>query len=183
MKRRKFLQNTCPTVTFAFFGLTYIQACSKSDNMDSSYGYNSNSSISGTSSSNSQGAGQQTNTQGGNQQTDNGIVVSGNSVTLDLSNSTFSSLINPGNFVNLTSIGMLVLKISNSEFRAFDNCCPHSGSKDAWSYNNEQFKCNTHGNNFSVDGNNVRDCNSGATSGGLKRYITSLSGNTLSVTT
>ena len=26
---------------------------------------------------------------------------------------------------------MLVLKISNSEFRAFDNCCPHNGSKNA----------------------------------------------------
>ena len=46
---------------------------------------------------------------------------------------------------------MLVLKISNSEFRAFDNCCPHSGSKDAWSFSNEQFKCNAHGNNFSID--------------------------------
>ena len=31
MERRKFLQNTCPTVTFAFFGLSFVQACSKSD--------------------------------------------------------------------------------------------------------------------------------------------------------
>ena len=31
MERRKFLENTCPTVTFAFFGLSFIQACSKSD--------------------------------------------------------------------------------------------------------------------------------------------------------
>ena len=173
MERRKFLQNTCPTVTFAFFGLSYIQACSKSDD-GGSYSSSSNSSTSQTYGNSSQG---------GSPQTDNGIVVSGNSVTLDLTNSTFSSLINQGNFVNLTSIGMLVLKISNSEFRAFDNCCPHSGSKDAWSYNNEQFKCNTHGNNFSIDGNNVRDCNSGATSGGLKRYTASLSGDTLNVTT
>ena len=41
MERRKFLQNTCPTVTFAFFGLSYIRACSKSDDGDS---YSSNSS-------------------------------------------------------------------------------------------------------------------------------------------
>jgi len=175
MERRKFLQNTCPTVTFAFFGLSYIQACSKSDDGGS---YSSNSS-SNTSTSQTYG----NSSQGGSPQTDNGIVVSGNSVTLDLTNSTFSSLINPGDFVNLTSIGMLVLKISNSEFRAFDNCCPHNGSRDAWSYSNEQFKCNTHGNNFSIDGNNVRECNSGSTSGGLKRYTASLSGDTLNVTT
>ena len=160
MERRKFLQNTCPTVTFAFFGLSYIQACSKTDDGGS---YSSNSS-SNASTSETYG----NSSQGGNPQTDNGIVVSGNSVTLDLTNSTF---------------GMLVLKISNSEFRAFDNCCPHSGSKDAWSYSNEQFKCNTHGNNFSIDGNNVRDCNSVSTSGGLKRYTASLSGDTLNVTT
>jgi hypothetical protein len=34
MDRRDFLQNTCPTITFAFFGLSYIQACSKSDDSD-----------------------------------------------------------------------------------------------------------------------------------------------------
>ena len=40
MERRKFLKNTCPTITFAFFGLSYIQACSKSDDESSSYGSN-----------------------------------------------------------------------------------------------------------------------------------------------
>ena len=46
-----------------------------------------------------------------------------------MTNSTFSTLNSPGDFVNLTSVGMLVLKISNTEFRAFDNCCPHNGAK------------------------------------------------------
>ena len=40
----------------------------------------------------------------------------------------------PGDFINLTSVGVLLLKISNSNFRAFDNCCPHSGSKNAYCY-------------------------------------------------
>ena len=40
MERRKFLKNTCPTITFAFFGLSYIQACSKSDDDSSSYSSN-----------------------------------------------------------------------------------------------------------------------------------------------
>ena len=172
MERRKFLQNTCPTVTFAFFGLSFIQACSKSDDEGSSYSSNSN--ISGSAGQSSQGSSTQTN---------NGINQSGGTVTLDLSNSTFSNLTNPGDFINLLSIDIIILKISNTEFRAFDNCCPHNGAKDDWSYTNEQFKCGRHGNSFSIDGNEIKDCNSGATSGGLKRYTATLSGDTLTVTT
>jgi hypothetical protein len=43
MERRKFLQNTCPTVTFAFFGISFIQACSKSGDDMNSYSENYNS--------------------------------------------------------------------------------------------------------------------------------------------
>ena len=145
MERRKFLRNTCPTVTFAFFGLSFIQACSKSDDEGSSYSSNSN--ISGSAGQSSQGSSTQTN---------NGINQSGGTVTLDLSNSTFSNLTNPGDFINLLSIDIIILKISNTEFRAFDNCCPHNGAKDDWSYTNEQFKCGRHGNSFSIDGNEIK---------------------------
>ena len=168
MERRKFLQNTCPTVTFAFFGLSFVQACSKSDDEASSYDSNSN--------------GNSNDPYGNDSQTTNGITVSGNTITLDLTNSNFSNLTSPGDFVNLTSVDLLVLKISNSEFRAFNNCCPHNGSKNAWSYSNEKFQCATHGNSFSIDGNDAKDCNSGSTSGGLKRYTSSLAGDTLTIT-
>ena len=174
MERRKFLQNTCPTVTFAFFGISFIQACSKSDDEGSSYSSSPNNSPSETSGSVSQGSGSQTN---------NGISVSGSTVTLDLTNSTFSTLNSPGDFVNLTSVGMLVLKISNTEFRAFDNCCPHSGTKNDWSYSNQEFTCGSHGNKFGIDGNNVVNCGSAATSGDLKTYSTSLAGDSLTITT
>ena len=120
MERRKFLQNTCPTVTFAFFGLSFVQACSKSDDEASSYSSDSN--------------GNSSDPYGNDSQSSNGITESGNTITLDLTNSNFSNLASPGDFVNLTSVDLLVLKISNSEFRAFDNCCPHNGSKNAWSY-------------------------------------------------
>ena len=113
MERRKFLQNTCPTVTFAFFGLSFVQACSKSDDDESSY-----ASDSGNNSSDPYGNDSQSN---------NGITESGNTLTLDLTNSTFSGVNSPGDFINLTSVGVLLLKISNTEYRAFDNCCPHSG--------------------------------------------------------
>lgn len=165
MERRKFLQNTCPTVTFAFFGLSFVQACSKSDDEAANYSSNSNGNSSARTVTNSAG-----------------INESGNTITLDLTNSNFSNLASPGDFVNLTSVDLLVLKISNSEFRAFDNCCPHNGSKNAWSYSNEKFQCATHGNSFSIDGNDAKECNSGSTTGGLKKYSASLSGDTLTIT-
>jgi Rieske Fe-S protein len=171
MERRKFLENTCPTVTFAFFGLSFIQACSKSDDDESSYASNSN---------NPSG-----DPYGNDSQSSNGITESGNTVTLDLTNSTFNSITNPGDYINLTSVGILLLKVSNTNYRAFDNCCPHSGTKNAWSYSNEKFKCATHGNSYGIDGNNVVNCGSASNSGDLKVYSSSLSLNseTLTITT
>ncbi|MBC8303532.1 MAG: Rieske 2Fe-2S domain-containing protein [Pelagibacterales bacterium] len=173
MDRRNFLQNTCPTITFAFFGLSYIQACSKSDDSDYNRSIGNNTSI--TINDNSG------NTSTGN--TSSGISVNGNIITLDLSNATFNGLNNPGDFINLTANQLLVLKIGSSEFRAFDNCCPHNGTRNKWGFGNDKFTCGEHGNSFSIDGNDIKSCNSGSTSGGLKRHTTSLNGQTLTVTT
>ena len=172
MDRRNFLQNTCPTITFAFFGLSYIQACSKSDDSD----YNTSTIINNNSGNASSGS-----TSSGS--TSSGISVSGNIITLDLSNATFNGLNNPGDFINLTANQLLVLKIGSNEFRAFDNCCPHNGTRNKWGFGNDKFTCGEHGNSFSIDGNNIKSCNSSSTSGGLKRYTTSLNGQTLTITT
>jgi len=173
MDRRDFLQNTCPTITFAFFGLSYIQACSKSDDSDYNTSIDNNTSIIINDNSG--------NTSSGN--TSSGISVSGNIITLDLSNATFNGLNNPGDFINLTANQLLVLKIGSNEFRAFDNCCPHNGTRNKWGFGNDKFTCGEHGNSFSIDGNNIKSCNSGSTSGGLTRYTTSLNGQTLTITT
>ena len=173
MDRRNFLQNTCPTITFAFFGLSYIQACSKSDDSDYNTSIDNNTSIIINDNSG--------NTSSGN--TSSGISVSGNIITLDLSNATFNGLNNPGDFINLTANELLVLKIGSNEFRAFDNCCPHNGTRNKWGFGNDKFTCGEHGNSFSIDGNNIKSCNSSSTSGGLKRYTTSLNGQTLTITT
>jgi cytochrome b6-f complex iron-sulfur subunit len=162
MDRRNFLQNTCPTITFAFFGLSYIQACSKSDDSDQETSAIINNS--GTSPS-------------------NGVTVNGNIITIDLGNATFNGLNNQGDFINLTANQLLILQIGSNEFRAFDNCCPHNGTRNKWGFGNDKFTCGEHGNSFSIDGNDIKSCNSGSTSGGLKRYTTSLNGQTLTVTT
>ena len=162
MDRRNFLQNTCPTITFAFFGLSYIQACSKGDDSVD----NNSTTVNNTAGNAS-----------------NGVSVNGNIITVDLSNATFSGLSNPGNYINLTANQLLILKISANEYRAFDNCCPHNGVRNKWSFGDDKFTCGEHGNSFSIDGSDVKACGSGSTSGGLKRYTASLNGEVLTITT
>jgi len=162
MDRRNFLQNTCPTITFAFFGLSYIQACSKGDDSVE----NNSTTVNNTAGNAS-----------------NGVSVNGNIITVDLSNATFSGLNNPGNYINLTANQLLILKISANEYRAFDNCCPHNGVRNKWSFGDDKFTCGEHGNSFSIDGSDVKACGSAATSGGLTRYTASLNGDILTITT
>ena len=55
-------------------------------------------------------------------------------VSIDLSSSTFSSLNSVGGWMNYLSENLLLIRISNTEIRAFDNACPHQGNRDGWSF-------------------------------------------------
>ena len=156
--RRHFLTQTCPSVAFAFFGLSFLEACS-SDSYDTS----------GSSNTNQPGE-------------TSGYEVNGNTVTVDLTNSNFSDLANPGGYTNIVNAGILLLRLSATEIAAYDNCCPHRGTNNLWSYSGGSWICGNHGNSYNSDGNNVEVCDSGATSGGLKTYVTDLNNDTLLVT-
>jgi nitrite reductase/ring-hydroxylating ferredoxin subunit len=157
--RRSFLSQVCPTVAFAFFGLSFLEACSK----DSGSGEPDPDPNPNTGSS--------------------GYSINGNTVTVDLTNSNFSSISTAGGFKNLLDASVLLLRISSNEILAFDNCCPHVGTSTQWSYANNKFTCGNHGNSYGIDSANVVNCNSGSTSGNLKSYSTSISGTTLTITT
>ena len=72
--RRDFLKKVCPTVAFAFFGLSFIEACSSSE--DSEVIENND------------------NNQNNNETNEFGYSVNGSVITIDLTNSNFSSLNN-----------------------------------------------------------------------------------------
>lgn len=158
--RRDFLKTTCPTVAFALFGVSLIQACSSSEepmptlNPDGSNPVNND---------------------------DSGITRNGNTTTIDLSHSNFSGLSSVGGWMNLRAADVLLLRVSSTTIRAFDNCCPHQGTKTQWSFSNNNFTCNNHGNTFGT-GNNPQACSSGASSGDLVEFAAVLSGDTLTVT-
>ena len=75
-----------------------------------------------------------------------------------------------GGWFNYTAKNLLLVRVSESIIRAFDNSCPHQGSRNSWSYSNNTFRCSTHGNEFS------NSCNSA-----LRCYNSSLSGNILTI--
>ena len=143
-KRRDFLKTACAPIAFSMFGISLIEACSKEE-----YG--------GT-----------TNDNTANNDDDNS---SSDEVTVDLTNSNFSGLSSVGGWMNYTEQNMLLLRISNSQIRAFSNVCPHQGTQNRWSYNNSKFTCAQHNNSY--DDN----C-----SGGLSCYTTSINGDTLTIT-
>lgn len=92
-------------------------------------------------------------------------------VTIDLNATTFNSLKDVGGWMNYQAEQMLLIRISSSQIRAFDNRCPHQGNRDGWSFDGTEFNCSYHNNSYS------NSC-----AGGLNCYSSTIDGNTLTVT-
>ena len=160
--RREFLKKVCPTIAFAFFGLSFLEACSTGDDSD-----NDNS-----------GGNDQN---GGSDNNDNnnplGYSSSGSVFTIDLNHPNFSNLSSVGGWMNGYSIGlsMLFLRISSDHIQAYTNVCPHAGTQNQWSLQSGNiFKCANH--NYSFDST----CE---TSNSLPCFSTNIEGGNLIVAT
>ena len=160
--RREFLKKVCPTIAFAFFGLSFLEACSTGDDSD-----NDNS-----------GGNDQN---GGSDNNDNnnplGYTSSGSVFTIDLNHPNFSNLSTVGGWMNGYSIGlsMLFLRISSDHIQAYTNVCPHAGTQNQWSLQSGNiFKCANH--NYSFDST----CE---TSNSLPCFSTNIEGDNLIVAT
>lgn len=150
--RRDFLKEVCPSVAFAFFGLSFLESCSSGDD---------DVAVANPNNGNSPG-------------TNSGYTKSGNTYTIDLTNSNFNQLSNTGDWMNGKNIGIpaLFLRISSTEIQAYTNSCPHQGVNDRWELvGGDTFKCNQHGNSYSADCNSALTC-----------YNTVLDGDTLTLT-
>ena len=160
-KRRKFLTQACPNIVFALFGLSYLEACSSAKDDDQNMQVNGNNNNSSGESS--------------------GITTQGNNVNIDLLNGNFISLESIGGNINVISVGILLLRTGENQVLAFDNCCPHQGSRQSWSFSENKWTCSSHGNSYGIDGEDVVSCDSNSRSGGLKSYPTSINGNVLTI--
>lgn len=142
-KRRDFLKTACAPVVLSMFGISVLEACNSGDD-ESSPPADDNSSTNGETST---------------------------TVTIDLSSSDFSDLSDIGGWVNYLDKDLLLLRISETEIRAFSNVCPHQGTQNKWSHGNGKFSCSQHGKSFDDT------CSSSLTC-----YTASIAGETLTVT-
>jgi Rieske Fe-S protein len=159
--RRNFLKDVCPTVAFAFFGISFLEACSSGDeDVD----------VSTPDLGNGNGT--------------NGFSVDGNTYTIDLTHSNFTNppsnmgtgLNNVGGWMNGKSLGIpaLFLRLSSTSVQAYTNVCPHNLKDDKWELinNGNTFRCKWHGSTYETD-----KCPSGE----LTCYNPELDGNTLTL--
>ena len=154
--RRRFLNDACPAIAISMISSGFLESCSKGGDDE-----NISASL---------------NTDQANESL--GYIVKDNVVEIDLNHPAFAEL-NSERWMNFAAQQVLLLKISESSYRAFTNSCPHQGVRNSWSYNQSEnrFVCSRHGNSY------PSDCTSSGTTGNiLECYTTSVTGQKLQIT-
>ena len=145
-KRRDFLKTACAPVVFSMFGVGMLEACSSGD--DDGYG---------------------TPPAPGNA-SNSGEDQEEKSITIDLTKSDFSKISDVGGWMNYTAKNLLLVRVSETTIRAFNNACPHEGVRTRWTFNGTRFQCHEHNRTFNIN------CN-----GSLNCYNTTIEGSTLTI--
>lgn len=81
-----------------------------------------------------------------------------NQITLNLSEAAFSPLAEVGGWMNYTAQNLLLVRVSESVIRAFNNACPHQGNRDGWSFDGSEFTCSYHNNSYSNSCDGMLQC-------------------------
>ena len=160
-KRREFLTKVCPTVAFALFGISFLEACSSESTSDEGTVGFTDSKGSGNASA---------------------YTIDGNTIKADLNNAFFNKIKIVGGWMMLSDAGILLLRTGEDQILAFSDCCPHQGARTRWEFSNNKFTCQQHGNSYGTSQGGTANCSSGASSGNLVRYTTTLNNNKLVVT-
>ena len=158
MKRREFTRKTCPALVLTILGSTFLESCYNTSKVEAAIvpqeekDYLDRIKLMGTL----------------------GFLLVQNKVYFNLKHTTYSKLLTAVNFVNDLDNGVLLLRQSDTSLLAFDNCCPHLGSKNQWTFQSNKFKCANHGNSFGIDSGQTAYCSSNSTYGNLRSFKSSL---------
>ena len=158
MKRKEFLGKACPVLILAMMNSPLLVSCTKEPDPDPK----------GDDPSDLIG--------------ESGYYYSENTLMVNIDNANFSELKSSGSFVNHLPQGVLILRKDATTVLAFDNCCPHQGTTNRWTFNGSNFRCNNHGNSYGIGSGSVANCNSNTNMGNLKQFGASLEGNIITVT-
>lgn len=178
-KRREFLTKVCPTVAFALFGVSFLEACSSESvsEIETAGVTDSNDDVNDSSDDSSDDSSNDSSNDAP------AYIIDGDTITADLENPFFDNLKNVGGWMNFTDAGVLLLRTSATQILAFDNCCPHAGTSSSWSFSasSSRFTCGNHGNSYGTSQGGTANCSSGQTSGNLARYTTTINENQLTI--
>jgi Rieske Fe-S protein len=105
-----------------------------------------------------------------------GFYIENGVLYVSISNNNYISLNDIGSFINDQVNNKLILRKDEKSVLVFDNCCPHLGSRNRWSFVAGKFRCSNHGNSFGIGDSNYSLCSSGATKGNLKQFPATLVG-------
>jgi nitrite reductase/ring-hydroxylating ferredoxin subunit len=158
MKRREFARKTCPALVLSVVGTAFLASCYNTKEESSAIvpqeekDYLDRISSIGTA----------------------GFLLVQNKVFFNLKHATYSKLLTAVNYVNDLENGVLLLRQSDTSLLAFDNCCPHLGSKNLWSFQGNKFKCANHGNSYGIDSGQTANCSSNSQYGNLRSFKTLL---------
>jgi len=103
-----------------------------------------------------------------------GFFIENGVLYVSISNNNYISLNDIGSFINDQVNNKLILRKDEKSVLVFDNCCPHLGSRNRWSFVAGKFRCSNHGNSFGIGDSNYSLCSSGATKGNLKQFPATL---------
>jgi nitrite reductase/ring-hydroxylating ferredoxin subunit len=167
MNRADFLKRTCPKIGLSvFLAIGTLESCSKSEQepspapiptSDSQYEALLNKTLI------------------------NGYYLEGKQLLVNIQKGTYTNLKTVGNYVNDETNGLLMVRKSETTIVVFDNCCPHQGTKNRWSFSNNRFTCANHGYAFGIDTGQVAPCNSNSQFGNLKSFAASLTKDLLTI--
>ncbi|CAN5255419.1 Rieske (2Fe-2S) protein [soil metagenome] len=86
------------------------------------------------------------------------IIISdnGNTITIDLSNSSVADLNEQGGWLLIRDANTLVVNVDGEMFRSFTSVCTHQGCSTNWAFSNSLLECTCHGSRFNTNGEVTR---------------------------
>ena len=133
VSRKEFLRTAGSVALFSALGIPFISSCSNS-----------------TGAIDDNGGG---NVTGGSSE---GITISGNQVTIDLTSDAGAPLRASGGWLLIADAQVLAVNVGGNTIRAFTSVCTHQGCDRSWGFSNNLFTCSCHGSQFDTNGGVVR---------------------------
>lgn len=148
--RREFLGTTCPALAGLALGLG-LMGCDSGSSMDEE--------------------------EPGGDPVDTGVLVSGNTITLDLSKQLPSALAAANGFLFINRARVVALNVGNNTIRAFTSICTHEAC-DVTRFANGAMECPCHGSRFNTSGQAIQ----GPASQPLTEYTVARDGDMVTIT-